>query len=97
MNSFLLMQKLPYFVLSEWNSLDLDNQQKSGMKKEKVCMKDVMARVELYLFDPTSQNIEPSTKAQNVVKRNLTALYCGDLQYTTNCFLRQSQNCDMIC
>lgn len=51
---------------------------------------------EIYLLEPTSQNIEPSTKAQNVVKSNLTALYCGDLQYTRNCFLRHSLNCDMI-
>lgn len=47
---------------------------------------------EIYLFEPMSQKTEPKISALNVVKKILTALYCGLLQYTRFCFHRQVKN-----
>lgn len=45
-----------------------------------------------YLFEPISQNTEPSINAAATVKANLTALYCGLLQYIRFCFQKQIKN-----
>jgi hypothetical protein len=46
-----------------------------------------------YNLDPRSQNIVPNIKAIKVVKRNLTAVYGGFLQYDQCCFHKQAIHC----
>lgn len=49
--------------------------------------------VQPYLLEPISQNIVPNKTAMTAVKRNLTAVYGGFLQYDKFCFQRQALHC----
>ena len=46
----------------------------------------------LYLLEPKSQKIDPSSTAIIVVKKSLTALYWGFRQYDAFCFHRQARH-----
>jgi len=48
-----------------------------------------------YVFLPMSQKTVPNTKAMINVKKNLTAVYAGFLQYDKRCFHRHARHCIM--
>lgn len=66
---------------------------KSGNKRACVCSTRIPQRI--YLLVPRSQNIVPNIKAITVVKKILTAVYGGFLQYDKCCFHRHAMHCTM--
>lgn len=52
----------------------------------------IIDSIRTYFLKPRSQNNEPHIRARTVVKKNLTAVYCGFRQYDLCCFHKQAKH-----